>query len=82
MTLVGGYEVFLNGNWDIPTFLFSYTMVVVFPLLFIGWKLVKRTEWRRPETVNIFAEEKDQIDEYEANYAYVPPRYVAYQGLH
>lgn len=24
MTFVGGYAVFLPGNWDIPTFLFSY----------------------------------------------------------
>jgi amino acid transporter len=24
MTFVGGYSVFLPGNWDVPTFLFSY----------------------------------------------------------
>ena len=31
MTFVGGYTVFLPGFWDIPTFLFSYTMIGVFP---------------------------------------------------
>ena len=30
MTFVGGWEVFLPGNWDIPTFLFSYTMIGIF----------------------------------------------------
>ncbi|KAK3307578.1 amino acid permease/ SLC12A domain-containing protein [Chaetomium strumarium] len=27
MTFVGGYSVFLPGNWDVPTFLFSYVYV-------------------------------------------------------
>jgi amino acid transporter len=27
MTFVGGYTVFLKGQWDLPSFLFSYLMV-------------------------------------------------------
>ena len=71
MTFVGGYTVFLPGNWDVPTFLFSCkskylgrfvlslrdrelnpmadTMIGVFPLLYIGWKLVKKTEFVKHE---------------------------------
>jgi amino acid transporter len=44
MTLLGGYEVFLNGNWDVPNFLFSYLMVGVVPVLFVSWKIIKKTK--------------------------------------
>ena len=43
MTFVGGYTVFLPGFWDIPNFLFSYLMVAIFPILFVFWKLFKKT---------------------------------------
>lgn len=44
MAFVGGYTVFVDDNWDVPTFLFSYTMIGVLPLLFVGWKLIHRTK--------------------------------------
>jgi len=44
MAFVGGYTVFLPGNWDVPSFLFSYTMIGVYPILFISWKIVHKTE--------------------------------------
>jgi len=44
MAFVGGYTVFLPGNWDIPSFLFSYTMIGVCPVLFISWKIVHKTK--------------------------------------
>jgi amino acid transporter len=34
MAFVGGYPVFLPGEWDVPTFLFSYFMIGLFPILF------------------------------------------------
>lgn len=43
MAFVGGYAVFLPGNWSIPSFLFSYTMIGIYPILFIGWKVTHRT---------------------------------------
>lgn len=46
MAFVGGYSVFLPGNWSIPSFLFSYTMIGVYPILFIAWKIIHRTEVR------------------------------------
>ena len=69
MTFVGGYTVFLPGNWDIPNFLFSYLMVAVFPLLFIFWKFFKKTSWRKPHEVDLAPRELlDEIEAYEANY--------------
>lgn len=53
MAFVGGYEVFLPGNWDVATFFFSYTMIGVFPIVYIGWKLVHRTKVRKPEEVDL-----------------------------
>ncbi|KAI5899565.1 uncharacterized protein SCHCODRAFT_01168688 [Schizophyllum commune H4-8] len=44
MAFVSGYTVFLPGNWDVPTFLFSYTMIGLVPVLFVLWKVVKRTK--------------------------------------
>src|SRR5690349_9301361 len=31
MAFVGGFTVFLPGNWSVPTFLFSYTMIGIYP---------------------------------------------------
>lgn len=44
MAFVGGYTVFLPGNWDVPNFIFSYGMIGILPVLFIFWKLKNRTK--------------------------------------
>ncbi|KAL6718024.1 general amino acid permease agp2 [Lecanora helva] len=67
MTFVGGYPVFLPGMWSIETFLFSYTMIGVFPVLFIGWKLLKKTKWIKPEEADLL-KDVEEIDEYTRNY--------------
>ncbi|PNS14567.1 Proline-specific permease [Sphaceloma murrayae] len=71
MAIVGGYPVFLPGAFTVPTFLFSYTMIFVFPCIFVGWKLVKKTKWVRPEEADL-QENLDEIAEYEANYVPAP----------
>ncbi|KAI4164765.1 MAG: hypothetical protein LQ342_001740 [Letrouitia transgressa] len=73
MTFVGGYTVFLPGKWDVPTFLFSYTMIGVFPLLFTLWKLLKKTRWMRPEDVDL-NKDVEEIEEYHRNYIPTPPK--------
>ncbi|KAI9877576.1 MAG: hypothetical protein M1830_003533 [Pleopsidium flavum] len=73
MTFVGGYTVFLPGMWDVPTFLFSYAMIGVFPVLFVGWKLLKKTKWYRPEEVDLMRD-VEEIEEYTRNYIPRPPR--------
>ena len=66
--------MFLPGQWDIPTFLFSYTMIGVFPLLFIFWKILKKTKWLKPEEVDLY-KDVDEIEEYQRNYVARPPGY-------
>lgn len=73
MAFVGGYAVFLPGNWDVPTFLFSYFMIGLFPVLYFGWKLVKKTKWRKPHEVDLKGE-VDEIDEYTRNFVPAPPK--------
>ncbi|EON61318.1 hypothetical protein W97_00531 [Coniosporium apollinis CBS 100218] len=73
MTFVGGYGVFLPGQWDVPTFLFSYTMVAVFPILFVIWKILKKTKFRAPHEVDLY-EDLEEIEEYTRNYVPTPPK--------
>jgi amino acid permease len=77
MAFVGGYPVFLPGEWDVPTFLFSYFMIGLFPILFFGWKLVHKSKWRRPESVDLKGE-VEEIEEYQRNYVPTPPRLVIF----
>ena len=71
MTFVGGYPVFLGGHWDIPTFLFSYTMIAVFPILYIFWKFYRHTKVLKPEEVDL-REGLEEIEDYQRNYTPVP----------
>lgn len=75
MAFVGGYTVFLKGNWDVTTFIFSYAMIGVVPVLFVGWKLIKGTKWMKPGEIEL-TKDQPEIEEYERNYVPSPPRYV------
>ncbi|KAF2267123.1 hypothetical protein CC78DRAFT_577663 [Lojkania enalia] len=73
MTFVGGYTVFLKGNWDVPTFLFSYMMIFVFPVLYLGWKFVKKTNFKKAEEVDLYQGVED-IEEYTRNFVPAPDK--------
>ncbi|KAH7631204.1 hypothetical protein SMAC4_07364 [Sordaria macrospora] len=73
MTFVGGYTVFLPGQWNVPTFLFSYTMIGVCPVLFVVWKLVKKTKFHKAEEIDLY-KNLDEVEEYQANYVPIPSR--------
>ena len=75
MTFVGGYTVFLPGRWSVATFLFSYTMIGVFPVLFVSWKVLKKTKFLRPEEVDL-REGVEAIEEYSREYVPVASKYV------
>ncbi|GAA5859297.1 hypothetical protein JCM8547_001971 [Rhodosporidiobolus lusitaniae] len=49
-----GYSVFLDGNWDTADFIISYITLVIFALLWVGWKLFKRTKFVRLESMDFF----------------------------
>ncbi|KAJ7352173.1 amino acid permease-domain-containing protein [Mycena albidolilacea] len=60
------YAVFLPGNWDALTFVFSYTLILLLPVIFVGRKLACRTQWRMLRDINLFTEERADIDAYES----------------
>ncbi|KAI6897417.1 amino acid permease [Hortaea werneckii] len=76
MAFVGGYPVFLPGSWNTPSFIFSYFMITLCPILFVGWKVIKRTRLRKPHEVDLEGE-IEEIDEYTRNFVPQPYRNVA-----
>jgi amino acid transporter len=44
-----GYATFLPGFWDLGTFFSYYTMCFLCPILYVGWKVVKRSKVVKPE---------------------------------
>ncbi|KAJ7892346.1 amino acid permease/ SLC12A domain-containing protein [Mycena olivaceomarginata] len=46
MMFISGYAVFLPGNFNVPTVVFSYILLAVLPAIFVIWKLVRRTQAR------------------------------------
>jgi len=42
-------------------------MIGVFPVIFVGWKLIKRTNWLKPKEVCLRAAQVVEIDEYTRN---------------
>lgn len=61
------YTVFLKDHWDAPTFVTNYLPLFVFPVLWVGYKLIKRTTWVRPMEMDFYtgleAIEADCYDE-------------------
>jgi len=69
-----GQKLMVAGFWNVPNFLFSYLMIGVFPVIFVGWKVIKKTKWLGPMEVNLHPIEVDEIDEYTRNYVERPPK--------
>ncbi|TKX18724.1 general amino acid permease-4 [Elsinoe australis] len=76
MAFVGGYPVFLPGAFTVPTFLFSYTMIFVFPIIYFGWKFTHKTKWIKASEADL-QENLDEVAEYEANYVPQPYKNAA-----
>ncbi|KAI1329040.1 amino acid transporter [Xylariaceae sp. FL0255] len=72
---VDGYTVFLPGNFDVPTFLFSYFTVFTFPILYLGWKIIHKTKIVGPEKLDLY-QDVEEIEEYTRNYVPNPPSNV------
>lgn len=63
MMFLAGFAVFTKGNWDTPTFLFSYIMIPFNVVLFVVWKLVRRTKRVKPADVD-FRTSMKEIDDH------------------
>lgn len=76
--IIYGYSVFMPGWWDIGTFFSFYTMVFACIVLFLFWKVVKRTKFVKSHEADLVWE-RPIIDAYEA--AYVEPNITWFQEL-
>ncbi len=48
-------------------------MICVCPVLFVGWKLAKRTKFHAPGDVDLY-KNVDEIDEYQRAFVPTPPK--------
>lgn len=64
---VYGYSVFLPGRFAVADFFTYYTMVLIAPITYFGWKIVKRTKFIKPEELDLVWE-RPIIDAYEASH--------------
>jgi amino acid transporter len=71
VVFVYGYSTFKPGNFTLESFFTYYTMVGVAPVLFIFWKVLKRTKWLKPHEVDLVWD-APLIDAYEASFI-TPP---------
>jgi amino acid transporter len=66
-----GYSVFLPGHWKIDDFFSYYTMVGVAPVLYIGWKVIHRTNIIPAHKVDLVWD-APIIDAYESSFTSPP----------
>ncbi|KXL48279.1 MAG: hypothetical protein FE78DRAFT_105264 [Acidomyces sp. 'richmondensis'] len=64
-----GYSSFMP--WDIASFFSYYTMVIVSPILYLGWKIIKKTKVIGPLDADLVWE-RPVIDAYEASFVNSP----------
>ncbi|OQE26367.1 hypothetical protein PENSTE_c005G10168 [Penicillium steckii] len=67
-----GYAVFLPGNWAVGDFFTYYTMVLLAPVLFFGWKVIKRTKFIKAQEADLVWD-RPVIDAYEASFIEYAP---------
>ncbi|VVT51259.1 uncharacterized protein SAPINGB_P003037 [Magnusiomyces paraingens] len=63
MMFLAGYPVFVD--WDVPTFIFSYIMIPICVFVFLFWKIVKKTKFKKASEVDLFTglkEIQDHVD--------------------
>ncbi|KAL5341338.1 amino acid permease/ SLC12A domain-containing protein [Aspergillus crustosus] len=65
-----GYESF--KPWSIDKFFTNYTMVLLAPVLFFGWKLIHRTKFVKPHEADLIWE-APEITAYEEELALIDP---------
>lgn len=58
-----GYESF--KPWSTADFFLNYTMILLAPIVYLGWKICKKTRWLRPNEVDLVWD-AEQIATYEA----------------
>jgi amino acid transporter len=67
-----GYSTFLPGKFTVGDFFTYYTMVLAAPVLFFGWKIIKRTKFIKAQDADLVWD-GPVIDAYEATFTEYSP---------
>lgn len=68
LTLLLGFDLLVDikNNWSIKYFFLDYAMLLFYGIMFVGWKVVKRSSFIPPSEVDLnLGETKNEIDMYE-----------------
>ncbi|KAL5363848.1 amino acid permease-domain-containing protein [Aspergillus floccosus] len=68
LTLLLGFDLFVDiqKNWSIKYFFLDYAMLLFYGIMFVGWKVFKRSSFIPPSEVDLnLGETKNEIDTYE-----------------
>jgi amino acid transporter len=71
VVFVYGYATFKPGNFTLSDFFTYYTMVIIAPITFTSWKLIKKTKWLKPHEVDLVWD-APLIDAYESSFISPP----------
>lgn len=69
-----GYTAF--APWSVEAFFQNYTMQIVAPILYFGWKFIKKTRILQPKELDLVWE-APLLDAYEATFTEPPPGFWA-----
>lgn len=65
VTLFNGFNVFINGQWNVDTFITAYICIVIFAVLYVGYKLIRRPKFVRVQDMD-FTTGRRELNESES----------------
>ncbi|KAI6089696.1 amino acid permease/ SLC12A domain-containing protein [Hypoxylon rubiginosum] len=70
--LTNGYGVFIKGHWKFVDFFTAYFTIVFFVVIYLGWKIVKRTPFIKAKDMD-FQTGLAEVELHESRLNYKPP---------
>ncbi|EXJ81796.1 hypothetical protein A1O1_07861 [Capronia coronata CBS 617.96] len=70
--LTNGYGVFIHGYWSFQNFFTAYFTIVFFLVVYLGWKVVKRTSFVKAVDMD-FCTGLAEVEKHEASLSVKPP---------
>ncbi|KAH8892823.1 hypothetical protein GQ53DRAFT_861005 [Thozetella sp. PMI_491] len=71
--LTNGYGIFISGHWSFSGFFTAYFTIVFFVVIYLGWKITKRTSFVKPEDMD-FRTGLDEVEAHENSLEFKTPQ--------
>ena len=73
MIFLLGFYIFFPGQWSLKYFFLNYTFVAALPIMFIAWKMARKTTYQRMGAADLtLGGDVQEVDEYEAGVKFQP----------